>query len=419
MTGSRAASIGACLVVLLLATGCDVQVYKSRAPAAAHSDYDPTPGDYAQISLMLAQRAAAVVKGDQESFLESLDPEQPTLAEQQLVLFDNFRELGVTTLRYNLDRETIVTPDAVPGDDPFFRPEVAEVVGLPHTTRKPLVNPARMTFVKRENQWYVAGDSQPRDSDAYDAPLERPWFGEPISMTTRGAMTVLMDKAEDGRLDDLADSVTDDVLVASTRLQRDPQYRLLVDATSNGFAVDFSSVNDEEAAAVTFGLLGLDRDGYGLSAYAVKVNPDLVSLATRQPGLMVHELTHFLLARVGGAAPQWASEGVADWTAYPSVPAYVLVYGDPSAVLAEDRLPIRGTFNLDPSVSYALSYGAVTYLVAQRGIDRFLDFMLEYRKRYDGPDVDALTPKLLKRFYGFTEDHVVQEAQRLLSEAKR
>jgi hypothetical protein len=114
----------------------------------------------------------------------------------------------------------------------------------------------------------------------------------------------------------------------------------------------------------------------------------------------------------------WVREGIAEWVGYHpndfedwphSVNVFIL-----SAASEATRLPITGTFNIDPGVSYALSHAAVTYLVRARGLGRLKAMMTAYRKQYDGVNVDALTARLLTRFYGFGEGRLVVGAQQLL-----
>jgi len=57
----------------------------------------------------------------------------------------------------------------------------------------------------------------------------------------------------------------------------------------------------------------------------------------------------------------------------------------------------------------------VTWLVAHGGVEEVLALMKAYREHYAGADVDALTPRLLRRVFGVSEQQVVDGAFALLA----
>ena len=233
-------------------------------------------------------------------------------------------------------------------------------------------------------------------------------------------MTVLVDRDAAGTLDGLVDSISDDLDYTADVLDLDPVHDLLVDATSNGIAVNFSALTKVEAAAVSFGLFGPSSTGSGARVgSAIKINPDIVAEALEQRGLMRHELTHFLLRDLNGSAPKWLAEGMASYVEYYPSDFSRLVVEDKfydTLMAAERRLPIVGLFATDPAVNYPVSQAAVAWLEQRGGVARLKELMRAYRKGYQGVNVDALTPKLLRRVYGVRERAVVAGAFELLSQ---
>ena len=53
-------------------------------------------------------------------------------------------------------------------------------------------------------------------------------------------------------------------------------------------------------------------DTTGIAGWRIKINPDNVATTLLQPGLLRHELTHFVLRNVNVGNPTWLVEGVAE-----------------------------------------------------------------------------------------------------------
>ena len=128
-------------------------------------------------------------------------------------------------------------------------------------------------------------------------------------------MTVLVDRSQADSLSGLTTAVQDDIAYDARLLGVPASSKILVDATTNGLSLNFSSLSQEEAAAVTFGVTSTDALGQedtGLAGLVIKVNPHTVDQVVDDEGIMRHELTHYLLERYNGYVPKWLSEGVAD-----------------------------------------------------------------------------------------------------------
>jgi len=387
------------------------------------SAFEPTAEDFRAIHALLARQARAVRTHDEKAFLTGVDPEQPALVAKEKVLYGNLTQLDLSHLSYGVDPSALV-PQAVPGGDPVLRPGVTEHLQISDTLIAPVSNPVDMTFVRRDGHWLVGAVSQPEQSGHFDSPQERPWYGVPVVARRDGPLTMIVDRSAADSLGRLTTAIRDDIAYDARLLGVQPSYRVLVDATTNGLAFDFSAVSTEEAAAVTFGLTATDPRGdrvTGLAGTAIKINPTMVDRVVQDPGVVRHELTHYLLRAYSGSSPKWLAEGVATWVQYH--PDRFDQLEVPAALYDRIRragrsLPTIGLFNTDPSVNYPISQAAVTWLVQRGGVARLLDLMRAYRAHYQGVNVDALTPRLLHQVYGVSEAQVVQGAFGLLAQLR-
>lgn len=431
-----ALSLGSALVLTAgLAAACGAGPSGSARPDATTSPsptgptsqtgpavFEPSKADFRQIRRLLADQVTAIRRRDEHAYLATIDPRQPALVDQQTVLFDNLSRLDISKLSYDIDPASLVEPADVPGNDPVLRPTVVEHLQLTGTLRKPVSNQVNETFVRRNGRWLVGNETETTQNDHFDSPQERPWFGVPITTRKVGPLTVLVDQSQAASIGGLTEAIRADIQYDASLLGVAASYRLLVDATTNGLSIDFSSVSKQEAAAVTFGLSSTDKLGSratGLAGTAIKVNPRIVDEVVADTGIVRHELTHYLLRRYSGACPKWLSEGVATWVQYyPDDFSQYRIPGDLYNRLgsADHTLPIVGLFNEDPDANYPISQAAVTWLVSHFGVARLFDLMRTYRTSYAGVNVDALTPRLLRQVYGVSQKQVADGAWALLAQ---
>jgi hypothetical protein len=389
--------------------------------ASAPASFQPAPADFARLRVLLADRASAVLHHDERAFMATVDHDNDALVTQQLTLYRNMVQLPLASLRYTMDASSLLVPAQVPGHDPVLRPVLVEHLRIRGTMTAPVSNEIDETFVRRSEHWLVGADVKPGVDDSVETAQERPWYGVPIVVRTDGPLTVMVDRSRSTALDSLLHEVGDDIDVDAALLGVPTRDAILVDATSNGASLSFNSLSKEQAAAVTFGLAHTDATGdhyLGSAGLAIKVNPhDVARLAASTP-LLRHELTHFLLHEYSGTSPKWLSEGVANWVEfypddYPALRLTGDLYG---RVMAADReLPTLGIFNYSPDVNYQIAQAAVAWLVSHYGMPRLLTLMKAYRDHYQGVNVDALTPKLLRQVYGVTERQLVTGAFALIA----
>src|SRR4051794_2176281 len=430
-TTRRPALVATLASTALALTGCSLATSpdgrespRSASPSstASHPSFNPKPADFRQVKQLLARRAHALLHHDETAFLATVDPRQPAFVDQQRTLYDNITQLPVASYSYGVDTSAALVPARIPGGDPLLHPDVVEHLKLAGTFDRPVSNPVDETFVRRHGHWLLGSESEAKEADHFDTPQERPWFGVPIVAAHVGDMTVLLDRSQSENLAGLTSAVQDDITYDAQLLGVPASSKILVDATTNGLSLNFSSLSQEEAAAVTFGVTSTDALGEqntGLAGHVIKVNPHTVDEVVNDEGIMRHELTHYLLESYNGYLPKWLSEGVAAWVQYYpddfsrwQVPADL--YG--RLMRADHTLPILGLFNEDPSLNYPISQAAVSWLVAHYGVAKLLELMRAYRADYTDADVDALTPKLLRQVYGVTPAEVTDGAWGLLAQ---
>jgi hypothetical protein len=272
-------------------------------------------------------------------------------------------------------------------------------------------NTLENTFVRRDEDWLLGAESVPGKYRQDGEPQSRPWAGSvPIAVARSGRLLVVTDRDGEVAPQSLADDIADDIRFDAEALGIAPSYDVLVDATTVGDAHQMNSVDDAEAAAVTFPVGSFTTEGGGRQAgMRIKVNPDEAVRVAADDQVMRHELTHFLtLERLAGA-PTWIKEGLAEWTSTaPATLDDLVVQGDAYEHVMDvrRRLPTGGRWGLDPQADYLIGRAAVTHLVAEYGADEVLGLGAAYR-RIPGEDPDEKTDSVLRKAFGISEAALV------------
>ena len=412
------------VAILGMLVGCsgEEESEPSGEPAAASSSgssgtaggddepYQPTDEDRQQIRALLRTRANALEQGDRPAFLATVDPDDDKLVKQQTTLYDNLQLLPVESVSYSVDDSAGYPTADVEGDDPVFRPLVLEQVRL-DVDERPVTNTLEDTFVQRNGAWLLGAESVPGKYRDDREPQSRPWAGPvPIAVARSGRLLVVTDRDGEVAPQSLADDIADDIRFDAEALGIPATYDVLVDATTVGDAHAMNSVDDQEAAAVTFGVGAFQPGGYSRRAgMRIKVNPDEAARVAADDQVMRHELTHFLtLERLAGA-PTWIKEGLAEWTSTaPSTLSDLVVEGDAYEHVMDvrRRLPTGGRWGLDPQADYLIGRAAVTHLVDEYGAERVLALGAAYR-RIPGDDPDEKTDGVLRKAFGISEAALV------------
>jgi hypothetical protein len=421
VAGDARALIAIAALIGLLA-GCSNEASVPRSattsPGSASSSptgngkFQPTDEDRAAIRKLLDRRAQALEKGDRKAFMATVDPGNKVLMHQQGLVFDNLQKLPVEQVGYDVDDASGWVPAKVKGNDPVFRPRVLEQVRLDIDTRS-VTNVVENTFVRRDGTWLLGAESVPGKYADDDAQW-RPWGGAvPIAVARTGRLIVVVDEKRADTAGDLAAEMTDYIGFVADALDVEPQYDVLVDATSVGDALSMSTLKDEQAAAVSrtvfsFGI----EEGHGIAGARIVVNPEMTDRIVTDPEIMRHELTHYLTARRLAAAPSWVVEGIAEWAS--TAPASLDDLRIDADALkhtlgTHHRLPTTGVWGIDPTADYLIARAAVTRIVDDYGVEKVFEMGETYR-RISGDDPDEKSDRVIRKVLGISKDELVRLA---------
>jgi hypothetical protein len=418
----RVAGAGAAAALLIAIAGCSNAESgpsadpSSPEPSATRSAKDerfqPTDEDRAAIRALLEARATALEKGDRKAFMATVDKKDAKLVRQQELVFDNLQKLPVTQVAYDVDDASGWVPAKVKGDDPVFRPRVLEQVRL-DIDDLPVTNIVEDTFVRRASGWLLGAESIPgkyRDDDA----SSRPWGGGvAIAAARSGRLIVVVDQDRGQLAPQLAEEMSGYIAFAAEALDIAPAYDVLVDATTVGESTSMSTLEGENAAAISRTVVnfGIER-GARIAGARIKVNPESADRVVSDEEIMRHELTHYLTRGRLAAAPSWVREGIAEWVSTAPANLDDLVF-DPDTlehVLGErHELPTTGRWGIDPAVDYIVARAAVTRIVDLYGVAKVFELGSAYG-RVEGDDPDVKTARVVRRVLGISEGELVRGA---------
>jgi hypothetical protein len=418
--------VGVLATVVLALCGCSGPVVPGHVVGAGTAGAASVDGgrvkadtaDFAAVRAVLDARARALTTGNRAAFLRTLDTKEPAFVSGQRTYFDNLQRLPVASVSYEMSAYAL-TPADIGGGDQVLAPDVTEHVSMPRVDQHPVGNEVAYTFVKRGDRWLLGADQSGPTGDA-DAADDRPWAGGPIAVAQRDGLVVVMDASAAKSVDGLASDVYDDLRSVSTFLHFPLDTEVMVDATTTGSASRVDELGSGDAAAVTYPVMAThDGDTTAVAGWRVKINPDNVATMLQQPGLLRHELTHFVLRNVNVGNPTWLVEGVAEVSGYwpAQFDDQVVDDGYYTTLMKSPRtLPQTPYWSNDPDVNYQVARAAVDYLVLTYGVDKLITLMRAYRSRPASPEVDDSTKPLLKKVYGTTERTVMGGAFRLLAQ---
>ena len=329
----------------------------------------------AQVNVLLAQRATAVLKGDQAGFLKVVDPK---LVTGQTRLFKNLRMFGFSKLNYFVESER-ETPALVEKYGPqSFTVRVMMRYQLTGLDRSPVQTDLGYSFTRRGNQWVLISDTA-IDSELSRDGHQQPWdFGE-VAVTRREKVVVVVDKAEAALGTKIAKSSS--AAVAAVRrhwplgwdgavmvvAMREPRVmsNLWTTGTGDGWTIAAMAVTlyDGEPFRVKTGAPVGSR---------IVVNPKYRQSTDKD--LLVHEMTHVATDSLNWRTPEWLVEGVAEYV------RCAAIEDDPHWTVDPYRREIRkkylptmkalltpADFDGDGERAYALAWWSTAYLAETIG----------------------------------------------------
>ena len=399
--------VAAASFTLTACTSPDAPAPATPGRQAPEGPYELTAADADEIRLLMDERAQAVLAGDREAFVSTIDDYDVDLVAEQATVFDNLQRLPITDLTYDVGSRT-GDPESIPGGDPLARPSVVEHLGMAGVLDHPIRTRQLITFVRREGAW-VVGRESPAPSPS---PFALPWTGGPIEVDRSQGFLVVADEGARPRATAIATELAADLARVADVLDRDVDDALIVDATSYGRPILLSERSRIEARAVTYPLPAGDDTPTGRAGTAIKINPDRVAEILGDRTVMRHELTH-LLVPGEEALPIWMTEGIAEYVGtLPATVAEDRESGYARKIDLSDRRPRlvdTKSWGDDPPGDYLVARASVEYLVERDGVDRFLD-MLDALESADQPDTARTTDRALRQFYGIGSRAVARAA---------
>lgn len=362
MRVSRALLAG---LLLVAGAGCDQQDPAPPPAAPSRSTAPGADGSLREAALELVEaRERALVAGDREAFLATVDPDELGFSATQARWFDNMAQLPLADVSYELGDEDAVSGEAGDGD---LRLPVDFTMRLRGFDRRPVTRSMVWTFVRDGDRALLADDSD-EQLDASTGWVPAPWDLVHIDVRRSGGILAVFDEDTAQHADYVMSDLAAATEVVGAHL---PQWsrRFVAYGTSDVTALDeMSAMTVDDTAGVAFAVPA--RPGGPVAAYRFLVNPSVVGDVLSRSLVFRHELVHVALATSDDRAPVWLAEGAAEYVARSTLTP------DERRRIAVQELGTRGSRTLepgpgfytrDPHLNYALASLVCDYVAATRG----------------------------------------------------
>jgi hypothetical protein len=354
----------------------------------------------------LYERAAALVRGDREAFLASVDPSSEAFRARQEDLFDNMQDLPLGS--YELTAEWGRFGDLVRRSD-AKRYEGAENVAIPVTEERyriegfdpePAAEDLFYTFVKRDGDWLIAEDTDLDDLSFLSA--RHLWDFGPLQVDRTPHFLLLShpcgNKPEGatGGCQPFGSRILE---IAEEGLQRADDFWTLPWQGKVAILIPGSSDELSRMIQATFELDDFVAFAYSTedlasgseyTGHRIMLNP--AGFATRPDDqvlqILSHELTHVASRPVSGPfVPIFIEEGIAEYVGYGGVRGLSFFDSRVAAGLFDERLPEDYEFltggGSEIYNSYQEGQSAVRYFIERWGLDEFLRFYRRLGSRHE------------------------------------
>lgn len=317
-----------------------------------------------QALALIDERERALVAGDREAFLASVDPDELGFFATQSRWFDNLARLPVGDVSYELGDEEVMAKVGGRGD---LQLPVEFTMRLRGFDSRPVTQQTVWTFVRNGEDVVLADDRDPR-LDERAGWIPAPWDLAHIEVRRSGGILAVFD--EDTR--EHATYVMSDLAAATAVVKRHlPSWsgRYVAYGTSDTTAIDeMSAMAVDDTAGVAFPVLA--REGGPVAAYRFAVTPTVVGDVVSRGLVFRHELVHVALGTTDDRAPVWLAEGAAEYVARSTIPlderrriaAYQL-----GATTGRRLEPSGRFYTRDPGLNYNLAAVVCDYLATTRG----------------------------------------------------
>ena len=307
--GARAALA----LVLVLALGSTTA--QSRSVAAQTGGKGP--------QAVLDAREAALAAGDRAAWLGTIDPNAPAAFEEaQGRLFDGLRSVPIES--YSLEVRTEDTGDlggglaAKYGGARVQLPETRQRMRLRGFDAVDAVDSLWLTFVERDDRWYVAGDEDlaPLGLDT----ARGLWDFAPVEVRETAHLLTIFHPGQRDRAVALSAIAEEAIGVLEERWDQawPEKIPLILPADTDELEKLLQSTIDLDKflAFVSYG--ALRDESWTSTAPRIYIQDENLGEYSRefQVETLVHELAHAAGAPLAGPfVPAWVHEGIADWVA--------------------------------------------------------------------------------------------------------
>ncbi len=349
-------------------------------------------------------REQALVDGDREAFLATIDPDAKDFARTQARWWDNVAQLPATDFALELGDEGVMTRVSGAGD---LQLPVDFTMRLEGFDEHPVTQPLIYTFVGDEDEVLLTSDRNVQ-SDAFTGWLPAPWDVTDIVVEQTDDVLGVFDEETAGNAAAVMEA-TEAALETVDALVPEWSGRAVVYTISDLDALDRMSLMEvDQTGGVAFPV-PVRPGRRKLAAYRTILNP----LSTLAPFdrlvLLRHELTHVALGEADDHSPQWLVEGAAMYVAGSSQPVAdrkrrrARELGDAKDPQLRNG---RDFYQVDPTASYTLAGIVCDYLATTRGPDTLWDLMAAFRASKGFADTDGV----LEREVGVDAEQLTADA---------
>jgi len=406
-TSRSLASVVAALLALTLA-GCQPGSGEDTDPALPSRTTPPAGMDESLRDAALAlidAREEALVAGDRDAFLATVDSDELTFSSTQARWFDNMAQLPVTDVSYELGDEDVMTQVSGAGD---LQLPVDFTMRLDGFDRHPVTQEMVWTFT-RDGDDALLADDRNTQIDARTGWTPAPWDLVRIEVREVGGILGIFDEDTAQH----ADYVMSDLAAASEAVRaRLPRWKgnFVAYGTSDTSAIDeMSAMTVDDTAGVAFPVLA--RTGGPVAAYRFVVNPSVVGDVLERGQVFRHELVHVAFGTSDDRSPTWLVEGVAEYIARTPYPvderrrfaAAVLFAAQPHTLE-----PTRRFYSRDAVANYELSALVCDYLASTRGEQVLWDLVRTFQSEDFG--MWAATDDVVRRELGSSTRELSRQA---------
>ncbi|MDQ3403104.1 MAG: hypothetical protein M3548_06875 [Actinomycetota bacterium] len=391
---------------------------------------DVADGERAEaITSLLAKRADAVLRRDEDAFLATLDPgADPTFHQAQRSLFVNLAGVPLSDWSYvvhaddSLDLSTLTAPHADPTAE-LWAPNVELRYGLRGIDFAPTTRTMGYLFAHRGGQWYLRSDNALTELGSRT--WRGPWdFGPCLVYTTANGL-VLAHPGNQAMVDRLVRELDASVAAVSEVWGQDWSRQValfLPDGPSEMRALvgpDFP-VESVVAVAIADRVDTAERTATGQRVVLSPMGSRALSVASLRIVLR-HEITHVAArAMTVDGSPMWLLEGFSDYVGYrdsgiglaqgaPELARQVRETGPPNG-LPEDRA-FRGK-DREMDLAYQQAWSLSRFIGEKYGEDKLVAL---YRSLAGAGPVSATeTDDLLRRAIGMDRSELLRGWQSYL-----